>query len=158
MRTICITSPAFKTGQFPLGHVVASEMALKSLNTTEILRALRRHSLGDWGNVSSANEQHNLLSIGSKKAVFSRYETSNKTLLHIVTEIRYGLTTIFVKDDVYPILTEAHQVFLVENRKFAPIRNLPDGGFLQSAATSGLGYSHSLRLFVMRSDYSPWLH
>ena len=51
------------TAKFPLGQIVATPNALKTLTPQEIAVGLERHANGDWGNVCNEDAELNIESL-----------------------------------------------------------------------------------------------
>jgi hypothetical protein len=49
--------------QFPLGQIVITANARDTLPADDVLKALARHSAGDWGDVDEEDRQENELSL-----------------------------------------------------------------------------------------------
>jgi len=84
--------------RFELGQTVITPGAEEALeiagqNATEFLR---RHMVGDWGDLSDEDIKENELSLEQGFRLLSRYETSKGVRLWIITEADRSATTILL--------------------------------------------------------------
>ena len=84
---------------FPLGQVVATSNALACLTQEDILRGLRRHQSGDWGDMSKDDRMENDLSLDKGFRLLSKYHAASSTQFWIVTEADRSVTTVLMPDD-----------------------------------------------------------
>ena len=85
--------------RFPLGRVVITTNAAQHLSSAEILRALRRHGLGDWGNTHPEDEGQNDLALQNGERLFSVYRSRSGQTFWIITEWDRSATTVLLPDD-----------------------------------------------------------
>ena len=71
--------------RFRLGHIVATPGALEKFTPEEIAEAIRRHSQGDWGDMSEPDAYENELALKERFRVLSIY-TFRETKLWVITE------------------------------------------------------------------------
>ncbi len=63
--------PLIIVSRFPLGRLVITTNAARHLSQAEILAALRRHGLGDWGDTHPEDEGQNDLALRNGDRLFS---------------------------------------------------------------------------------------
>jgi hypothetical protein len=84
---------------FPLGRVVISQNALCSLPHYEIVAALRRHSVADWGELDEEDRVANNEALKHGDRLLSVYKTGAGTKFWIITEWDRSATTIVLPED-----------------------------------------------------------
>ena len=84
---------------FPLGRIVMTANARDQLPSEDILTALERHTLGDWGNVCDEDRQENELALIQRGQLFSAYEDRTGKTFWIITEADRSATTILLPKD-----------------------------------------------------------
>lgn len=84
---------------FPLGRLVITRNALRHLELVDLYAALRRHALGDWGDVSSEDQAANCRALTHGERVLSVYHTEADVKFWIITEWDRSLTTILLPED-----------------------------------------------------------
>ena len=81
---------------FPLGHVVATQGVIAlDLSLDTITHLLRRHQIGDWGDIDRRDIRENELSLRQGFRLMSVY-TVNATKVWIITEADRSSTTILL--------------------------------------------------------------
>lgn len=87
--------------KFPLGQIVATPGALKALavNNHEPFEFLRRHVLGDWGELDENDRAENELSLRQGLRLLSAYRLKDGTRLWIITEADRSLTTLLLPSE-----------------------------------------------------------
>lgn len=93
MITIISTASAF-----PLGQIVATPNALKTLTSQEIAEGLQRHANCDWGNVCNEDFDLNTASLHTGDRLLSAYGEGGKRFW-IITEADRSMTTILMPED-----------------------------------------------------------
>ena len=86
--------------KFKLGHLSITPGArdlLKESNT-HADTFLKRHTSGDWGNVSANDKAENDFAIGKELRIFSAYET-DAGKLWVITEADRSSTTLLLPDE-----------------------------------------------------------
>ena len=83
----------------PLGQVVATANAARTLPQDEIVVALRRHASGDWGDVDEEDHESNDKAFQHDDRLLSVYHTSGGTKFWIITEWDRSVTTILLPED-----------------------------------------------------------
>jgi hypothetical protein len=84
--------------RFALGQTVITPGAEDALETAgqTALEFLRRHAVGDWGELSDEDVKESELSLEQGFRLLSRYETSKGERLWIITEADRSATTILL--------------------------------------------------------------
>lgn len=85
--------------KFPLGRIVATPDALEQLTQTDILRALRRHASGDWGDCCEEDREENELSLREGFRLFSVYHSQAGKKFWIITEADRSATTVLLPEN-----------------------------------------------------------
>jgi hypothetical protein len=70
---------------FSLGRIEVSRASLKKLASEDIIPALRRHMLGDWGKVSVARRKANQTALRNRTSLKSVYFTNNGQRFCVIT-------------------------------------------------------------------------
>lgn len=93
--------PATPKPLFALGQVVATTGALNAMAELDVLplTLIYRHATGDWGDLSTDDQQQNLLAIRSGLRIFSSYKLSTSTKIWIITEADRSSTTLLLPED-----------------------------------------------------------
>ena len=84
--------------KFQLGQVVITPHALGKLNSNDILNALNRHIVGDWGELDDEDRQTNDEALQSGDRLLSAYR-SGSTKFWIITEASRTVTTVLLPED-----------------------------------------------------------
>ena len=86
---------------FPLGQIVATPGALEALESSLQTPAefLRRHAMGDWGDLSADDIAENEFSIKNGFRLLSSYVTATGQRLWVITEAQRDLTTLLLPDE-----------------------------------------------------------
>ena len=85
--------------KFPLGRLVATPNALEHIPQPEMLSALGRHLVGDWGQMTVADFEANELALLEDSRLFSVYRTANGVKFWIITEADRSVTTVLLPDE-----------------------------------------------------------
>jgi len=83
--------------KFPLGRVLATPGA-SELDTTTLLRCLKRHATGDWGDVCAEDAELNNEALTLGNRVLSSYDIDGTTLW-IITEADRSVTTFLLPEE-----------------------------------------------------------
>ena len=83
----------------PLGQIVATPAALGALSQPDIVAALRRHAVGDWGDVDAHDRAANDDALRSGERLLSVYRSENGTTFWVITEADRSVTTVLLPDD-----------------------------------------------------------
>jgi hypothetical protein len=71
---------------FSLGQIVATPNALRTLTQEDIVKAIRRHLLCDWGDCCPEDWQENEFSLKEGFRLFSVYHAANGRKFWVITE------------------------------------------------------------------------
>ncbi|MBM4091908.1 MAG: hypothetical protein FJ276_21130 [Planctomycetes bacterium] len=95
-----ITNSAIKP-KFPLGRVLATPGALAALaDSSQLPREfLRRHALGDWGELSDADTEANEEGLVHDDRLLSSYRTRLGVRIWIITEADRSSTTLLLPEE-----------------------------------------------------------
>ncbi len=85
--------------KFPLGQLVATPGAIDAIPPSEMLRALRRHAVGDWGELGAEDRASNDRALADGTRLFSAYRAESGTKFWIITEADRSLTTVLLPDE-----------------------------------------------------------
>lgn len=83
----------------PLGRIVATPAALGTVSQPDIVAALRRHAVGDWGNVTPDDRAANDDALKSGERLLSVYQSATGTTFWVLTEADRSATTVLLPDD-----------------------------------------------------------
>ena len=84
--------------KFPLGQVVITPNALEKLKSDDILNALNRHVVGDWGDLDPEDRQENEAALLHGGRLLSAYR-SGDTKFWIITESDRSSTCVLLPED-----------------------------------------------------------
>jgi len=84
--------------KFSLGQVVITPNALEKLKSDDILNALNRHVVGDWGELDVEDKQTNDTALQSGDRLLSAYR-SGPVKFWIITEASREVTTVLLPED-----------------------------------------------------------
>lgn len=84
-----------------LGKVVATPAALRALdrNGVAAVTLLRRHQMGDWGELCPEDHDANVAALLNGTRVFSSYPLPDGERVWLITEWDRSLTTLLLADD-----------------------------------------------------------
>ena len=87
--------------KFSLGKTVATPGALEALekNKQTYQEFLRRHVLGDWGDLEPEDKVENELSLLEGFRILSAYHLKDGTKIYIITEHDRSYTTVMRADE-----------------------------------------------------------
>lgn len=85
--------------KFSLGLLVATSNAANCIPNNEIVIALRRHVIGDWGNLDKHDLDENERALKQGGRLFSSYQSSGGTKFWIITEYDRSVTTVLLPED-----------------------------------------------------------
>ena len=83
----------------PLGRIVATPAALGTVSQPDIVAALRRHAVGDWGDVTPDDRAANDDALLSGDRILSVYCSATGTTFWVLTEADRSVTTVLLPDD-----------------------------------------------------------
>ena len=85
--------------KLPLGRIVATPAALGTVSQPDIVAALRRHAVGDWGDVTPDDRAANDDALRSGERLLSVYQSAIGTTFWVLTEADRSVTTVLLPDD-----------------------------------------------------------
>ncbi len=85
---------ALGTPCFPLGRIEIEPNSAKKLASEDIIPALSRHLLGDWGKVTQHRRNANQLAVLKEKPLHSEYFSDRGIRFQVVTNGARSLTTV----------------------------------------------------------------
>lgn len=91
-------NPSATVAAFALGEIVFSGNAALRLRVEEVLTALRRHAIGDWGHILPEDAIANDLAVRCGGRLFSAYGFGPDRFW-VVTEADRSLTSVILPDD-----------------------------------------------------------
>ena len=83
----------------PLGQIVATPAALGAVSQPDIVAALRRHAVGDWGEIDAHDRAANDDAMKSGERILSVYRSATGTTFWVLTEADRSATTVLLPDD-----------------------------------------------------------
>jgi len=83
----------------PLGQIVATPAALGAVSQPDIVAALRRHAVGDWGEIDAHDRAANDDALKSGERILSVYQSATGTTFWVLTEADRSATTVLLPDD-----------------------------------------------------------
>ena len=84
---------------FQPGQIVATRGALSVLSREDIMKALRRHLSGDWGNLSTKDKQENDFAVNNELRILSSYSSKKGVKFWIITEADRSVTTVLLPEE-----------------------------------------------------------
>ena len=87
--------------RFPLGRVVATPGALEALAEAgqSAIKFIRRHQVGDWGDLPDEDKRENEFSVDRDLRIFSAYHIARGVKLWIITEFDRSVTTMLLPSE-----------------------------------------------------------
>jgi hypothetical protein len=85
--------------RFRLGRLVSTPGALKHVSHGEMLRAVARHTTGDWGTVCSEDAEANEAAVHERARLLSAYTTEDGVRFWIITEADRSVTTVLLPEE-----------------------------------------------------------
>ena len=83
----------------PLGRIVATPAALGAVSQPDLVAALRRHAVGDWGDLTPDDRAANDDALRSGERLLSVYQSATGTTFWVLTEADRSATTVLLPDD-----------------------------------------------------------
>ena len=84
---------------FRLGRILATANAVASLTEDDITTAIRRHAVGDWGDLKEDDRQANARSLKEGLRLLSCYHSRNGIKFYVITEADRSMTTILLPEE-----------------------------------------------------------
>ena len=85
--------------KFMLSRVCRTLNAVNSLPADEVLKAIARHPVGDWGALNAHDRRANKRSLGRQGRLVSVYQTSNGSRFDVITDTGWAATTGLLPED-----------------------------------------------------------
>ncbi|NBV25657.1 MAG: hypothetical protein EBS05_27605 [Proteobacteria bacterium] len=85
--------------KFPLGRLVATPGALAAVPADQMLAAVRRHRVGDWGQMTVHDWEANELALTEGCRLLSVYRTHAGLKFWIITEADRSSTVVLLPED-----------------------------------------------------------
>jgi hypothetical protein len=85
--------------KFDMGRLVATPGALESIPHPEIMSALRRHVLGDWGALCEEDWDSNEKALVDGARLLSVYHSVSNVKFYVITEWDRSLTTVLLPSE-----------------------------------------------------------
>ena len=85
--------------RLPLGRTVVTRGALEDVTFPEMMKALRRHATGDWGNVDKEDKATNDMAVTNGYRVLRAYTTQNGKKFWIITEADRSVTAVLLPEE-----------------------------------------------------------
>lgn len=82
-----------------LGRTVITSNAAQQLDPDDVYTALRRHEIGDWGEVCKEDRAENELALKDGFRLMSAYTSRNGVKFWIITEADRSTTTVLLPED-----------------------------------------------------------
>ena len=86
-------------GKFELGELVITGNAANALKAADVLSALIRHQVGDWGDLDKGDRFANEKALICGGRLFSAYTTQNDIRFWIISESNREATTVLLPQD-----------------------------------------------------------
>lgn len=87
--------PKFNLGKLYMSAQVSDRCATDLEFSKFILTSIKRHSVGDWGDLSSVDKLENEFSLGKYLRLFSAYKSGSEKIWIITEADRSATTVIF---------------------------------------------------------------
>jgi hypothetical protein len=85
--------------KFKLGRVCITPHAVQTVPAVEVLTALARHTVGDWGALNEHDRQQNDRALSQGGRLVSVYETITGRKFWVITEANFTQTTVLLSED-----------------------------------------------------------
>ena len=91
-------------GKFPLGRLVMTcgvndRIADGTAFAGFVVRSLKRHAGGDWGDLCDEDKKENEFALNKRLRLFSAYEADGLPKIWIITEADRSVTTVLFPDE-----------------------------------------------------------
>ena len=86
-------------GKFTAGQLVITPGAMEAVPLDDVVKALKRHLSGDWGDLCPRDCEENDLSLKEGHRLLSAYVTGGGTKFWVITEGDRSVTTILLPDE-----------------------------------------------------------
>lgn len=88
-----------RTVKVKIEKTVITPDALERIGTACVMRALLRHSRGDWGEVDEHDRQANEDALKDNARLLSVYRSADGTKFWVITEADRSVTTVLLPED-----------------------------------------------------------
>lgn len=88
-----------KTSLFELGRLLITPAAQTKLDNQDVMKALGRHIVGDWGDCCPDDWESNQQALTEEDRLFSVFHDRNNVKFWIITEYDMSATTILLPED-----------------------------------------------------------
>ena len=85
--------------RFRLGQTVITQGALAALTTQDVVTAIQRHSICDWGDVCPEDRAANDAALKDGTRLFSVYKSSDGIRFWVITEADRSVTTFLLPEE-----------------------------------------------------------
>ena len=85
--------------RFSLGQLCITPNAASAVPADEVLEALKRHALGDWGTLDEHDRQQNEEALRTDGQILSVYESRAGQKFYVITEPGRTHTTVLLPED-----------------------------------------------------------
>lgn len=85
--------------KFPIGQILLTSNAMRTLEPEDVHAGLARHATCDWGDVCPADWEANDSALWGGGRLFSVYHGRNAVKFWIITEADRTATTVLLPDD-----------------------------------------------------------
>jgi hypothetical protein len=93
------SDPRFEGSKFSLGRIVKTSNIQASVSDEAILLALKRHVVGDWGDVGEEDRQSNEDALKNGDRLVSIYHSESGVKFYIITEWDRSVSTALLPED-----------------------------------------------------------
>jgi len=84
---------------FKIGNLYATPGILEKIPQSEIIKALNKHSQGDWGDICEEDRKTNNEAVETGCRIMSAYHSANGITFWIITEADRNATTILLPSE-----------------------------------------------------------
>ncbi len=84
---------------FDLGRIVITQNAMSQLDDDALIEGLRRHAVGDWGDLCDEDREANDRALYDGTRLLSAYKSKAGLKYWIITEADRSATTILLPED-----------------------------------------------------------
>lgn len=88
-----------RVSRFPLGRLLATPGLLEAVPEADMVEALRRHALGDWGDVDADDQTANDQALLAGARLLSAYRSTAGIKFWIITEADRSATTLLLPEE-----------------------------------------------------------
>lgn len=84
---------------FPSGSIYVTPGVIEKLAVGDVMDALERHLVGDWGDLDEQDWRENEFALDRELRLFSAYQTEDGTRFWIITEADRSATTVLLPNE-----------------------------------------------------------